>query len=409
MFSIISPLSPEPSTCGYCSPPGQRSVYPTNEHAACLMPLRLSCSVYQKMIDRGWRRSGKYCYKPDPKRACCAQYTIRLDAMKFQPTKSQRKLVNRFNRWILHGDDHEDKKQKGKANDRFVLEEALHHAEQSFCERAGIESKHKFEVTLEESSYTPEKFALYQKYQRDIHKEDEKQPRSFSRFLVETPLIIEPIPYISETEVPSHLPRNYGSYHQMYRIDGKLVAMGIIDILPNCVSSVYFMYDSEWERFSLGKLSALREASLAKEIRAAGAADMGYLYMGFYIYTCAKMQYKGDYSPSYLGDPEEYSWHPLEECVPLLKKNRYACFSHPERSIEGEYTGPPLSPDVSDSLLESAHYIRDISNGEAVLAPVTDMLSYNTSERARHAIRTNVAALGEDVLREAFFYVMYEI
>jgi len=29
------------------------------------------------MIDRGWRRSGLFCYKPDLKRSCCPQYTIK--------------------------------------------------------------------------------------------------------------------------------------------------------------------------------------------------------------------------------------------------------------------------------------------------------------------------------------------
>ena len=56
--------------------------------------------------------------------------------------------------------------------------------------------------------------------------------------------------------------------------------MAVIDILPHCVSSVYFMYDSKWERFSLGKLSALREITLAKEMYEAGAVDMKWLYMG---------------------------------------------------------------------------------------------------------------------------------
>lgn len=61
-----------------------------------LEPLQLSCSVcalhsivplpfalrhviqvYQKMIDRGWRRSGTYCYKPDLRHSCCPQYTIK--------------------------------------------------------------------------------------------------------------------------------------------------------------------------------------------------------------------------------------------------------------------------------------------------------------------------------------------
>ena len=31
--------------------------------------------------------------------------------------------------------------------------------------------------------------------------------------------------------------------------------MGVIDILPSCVSSVYFMWEKEYEKFSLGKVS----------------------------------------------------------------------------------------------------------------------------------------------------------
>ena len=56
------------------------------------------------------------------------------------------------------------------------------------------------------------------------------------------------------SEPPKHLPRNYGSYHQLYRLDGELVAMAVLDILPSCVSSVYFVYDDKYERFSLGKV-----------------------------------------------------------------------------------------------------------------------------------------------------------
>jgi arginyl-tRNA---protein transferase len=41
----------------------------------------------------------------------------------------------------------------------------------------------------------------------------------------------------------------------MYRVDGELIAMGVLDILPGCVSSVYFIYDKAWEKFSLGKVT----------------------------------------------------------------------------------------------------------------------------------------------------------
>ena len=33
--------------------------------------------------------------------------------------------------------------------------------------------------------------------------------------------------------------------------------MGVIDILPSCVSSVYFMWEKEYEKFSLGKVGRM--------------------------------------------------------------------------------------------------------------------------------------------------------
>lgn len=57
--------------------------------------------------------------------------------------------------------------------------------------------------------------------------------------------------------ISDHLPQTYGSYHQLYRVDGQLVAVAVLDILPSCVSSVYFMYDKNWEKFSFGKVDGL--------------------------------------------------------------------------------------------------------------------------------------------------------
>ena len=39
------------------------------------------------------------------------------------------------------------------------------------------------------------------------------------------------------TEGQESLSVPYGSYHQLYRIDGKLVAVGVVDILPKCLVS----------------------------------------------------------------------------------------------------------------------------------------------------------------------------
>jgi len=45
------------------------------------------------------------------------------------------------------------------------------------------------------------------------------------------------------------------NYHNtVYMIDGKLIAFSVIDILPGCVSSVYFVWDPDYAWASLGKV-----------------------------------------------------------------------------------------------------------------------------------------------------------
>eukprot|EP00955_Chlamydomonas_euryale_P114423 366278-Chlamydomonas_euryale.AAC.15 len=51
----------------------------------------------------------------------------------------------------------------------------------------------------------------------------------------------------------------YGSFHQQYWLDGKLVAVGVVDVLPRCLSAVYFFWEPHLKHLSLGKLSALKE------------------------------------------------------------------------------------------------------------------------------------------------------
>jgi arginine-tRNA-protein transferase len=62
--------------------------------------------------------------------------------------------------------------------------------------------------------------------------------------------------------------RRTGTYHHLYRIDGKLVAFGVLDMLPNTISSVYFVYDPDAVgKFGMGKVSALREVAMCIEGR----------------------------------------------------------------------------------------------------------------------------------------------
>lgn len=118
------------------------------------------------------------------------------------------------------------------------------------------------------------------------------------------------------------------------------------------------------------QLSVLREAALAREMYAAGLPRLKWVYLGFYVHSCQKMRYKGDYSPSYLMDPEVYEWFPMKECTPLLDKYRYACFSNPSHSLV-PVKKPPV-PEIRQKDLRSV-FIVDMQGGKLVAQPIAEM------------------------------------
>lgn len=68
---------------------------------------RLTVEDYQNLIDRGWRRSGRYCYKPVMEMTCCPLYTIRCEALNIKLSKSQKKILKRVNKFLSEPSVHE--------------------------------------------------------------------------------------------------------------------------------------------------------------------------------------------------------------------------------------------------------------------------------------------------------------
>ncbi|PIO72594.1 Arginine-tRNA-protein transferase [Teladorsagia circumcincta] len=91
------------------------------------------------------------------------------------------------------------------------------------------------------------------KHRLEIHKDDDPSRAGFKRFLVDTPLF-------DDEPLPSSEGLTTGSYHQWYILDDKLIAVGVVDILPRCVSSKYLYYDPDYSFLSLGTYTALRFA-----------------------------------------------------------------------------------------------------------------------------------------------------
>ncbi|XP_078372427.1 arginyl-tRNA--protein transferase 1-like isoform X1 [Oculina patagonica] len=431
--------------CGYC---GSSS---TN-HSHGMWAHRMTCLDYQDLIDRGWRRSGKYVYKPTMKTTCCPAYTIKCDAVSFHPTKSQKKVLKKMTKFLTvpksgstSSADCEDAEKQVPVEFREVNEppfiepkpgmkpseavrirdistdklgtknktgtgdletkkgqidsQAASSAGQSTCEPlkktepskkkapahglgpdpnkppcrkakilrlerkkqklamakgaqlADSESSsqtskapitksledfvidrlpsqspaHDLQVKIVRVDLKSEEFkatykqtcALYAKYQMTVHKDrpDECDEMQFRRFLVDSPL-----EYVTGPGAPL---MGFGSFHQQYFIDGKLVAVGVIDILPRCVSSVYLFYDPDYSFLSPGVYSALREIHFIRSLQRATSSIRNY-YMGFYIHSCPKMRYKVNYAPSYLVCPETYNWIPIEQCRPKLDLSKYS-------------------------------------------------------------------------------------
>jgi len=110
----------------------------------------------------------------------------------------------------------------------------------------------------------------------------------------------------------------FGAFHQQYIIDGRIFAVGVIDILPHCVSSVYLYYDPDFSFLSPGTLTSLFEISFTRKVA------LKYYYMGYYIHSCPKMRYKAKYHPSWLLCPKTYNWVPVKQALNLLDKSKYA-------------------------------------------------------------------------------------
>ncbi|CAG8434434.1 1986_t:CDS:10 [Ambispora gerdemannii] len=414
------------SSCGYCK--GSSS-----SHSFGIQADKMTCRDYQDFIDRGWRRSGHYTYKPNLRDSCCPQYTIRhfsyvlklnclfdftvfskyhlifkdpdlialllyrLNVLQFQASKSQRKIISKFNHYIeglfvpsieegkgseliaIHKEDPQlntnvKSKKTNKNASTFELSEAIHEYEEKH------DWKHRFRIILEKSSFTTEKFQLYKKYQVNIHKDEPSRltEYGFKGFLVNSPLIFEPP---SRPNTPG-----YGSFHQLYYLDDKLIAIAVLDILPKCVSSVYFIYDPDYSFLGLGNYSALREISFTKELHDAGCTELEWYYMGFYIHSCQKMRYKSQYQPSELLDPETYDWYPFEKCAPLLDKQKYVAFSNSkfERMLDPE-----------NLTFQDLRKIRVSINGR--IKNVESISGIQNNEYALEMLKEYVAAVGKDL------------
>lgn len=303
------------SHCGYCR--GKKSeiqnefalqswydIHAKGGHNAsvanCTMGVQvelISVEMYDRLCNMGFRRSGRFLYKPDLLRNCCRMYTIRTTAEQVRISKDIKSCVNRFKKMVLTEQDH-----KGRSGPYNYMKEIVETENNSQL----------FRTRFEPALYSEEKYRLFAKYQEKVHDDYEHSPKSFKRFLCDSPFS-RGVTKGSKQEweqlndwrdSSTQYFKRLGPAHECYFYKDKLIALAVVDILPSGISSVYFIWDPDYRKWSLGKLSALRELTICHRI------NRKYYYMGYYIEDCPKMNYKGHYGGE-LMDLCNYKYAPL--------------------------------------------------------------------------------------------------
>ena len=76
-----------------------------------------------------------------------------------------------------------------------------------------------------------------------------------------------------------------------FRLQGTLVSVAVVDRLVNGLSAVYTFFDPSHAARGLGALAVLWQIGEAKRLR------LDWLYLGYWIGACRKMNYKENYRP----------------------------------------------------------------------------------------------------------------
>jgi leucyl-tRNA---protein transferase len=199
--------------------------------------------AYESMLELGWRRSGTIIYRNECS-ACSQCVPLRVDARAFAPSPSQRRCARR--------------------NADIALE-------------------------ISPLEYREDRFLLYSGYVQARHGADRQEEHrdAYARFLLESPL-----------------PGAIADYYAVAGVGRTLVGTGYLDVLPEGLSSVYFAFDPEWAKRSLGVYSAIREIDLCAEL------GKRWYYLGFWVPGSRKMDYKARFRPHQVAPTGSWSDEP---------------------------------------------------------------------------------------------------
>ena len=215
--------------CGYLPNQRAQSLIATPQHL-------IDAPIYSGLIQQGFRRSGKFAYRPHCEQ-CNACTPVRLLVNEFTPNRSQKR---------------------------------------SFKQHQNLS------VSILPLAFHQDHFELYSAYQAARHDDDAKdkgnanqeskdsKANQYRDFLVES---------------------NVDTLMIEFRMDGALKMVSVIDVLSDGISAVYTYYETNDLRTSYGTFNVMWLSEWTRELA------LPYLYLGYWIKNSQKMAYKQNFKP----------------------------------------------------------------------------------------------------------------
>eukprot|EP00347_Sterkiella_histriomuscorum_P016430 403353207 len=233
-----------------------------------------------------------------------------------------------------------------------------------------VKPKHVYTISLHKPKFTQELMNLSVRYEKAVHKREQDQ-NNVQIYLCDIPTYNPQNQ--AEAQFPSYpdtmkLDRHRefkeegecvnpgpGSYHMYHRIDGRLVAVGVIDICPSqVVNSAYFMWDPDFKFLNLGTVGALIELEYMRMLRMKyKLTNLKWYHLGELNINCPKVNYKLNYQPGYVICPYTKKLVDYELAKPKMLEIQNMSMTQKKAQLEKIKLNPdPLSKPPFDMIID---------------------------------------------------------